>query len=262
LSLFSSNSLANQRDAALQKGATATDSNRYWMVRDDGLMVCGLLIRNQDVTGFVRWVTDGEVIAVAVSGDNVVHLLIDRQVGGATQRSYETLEDGLLLDAAISFHFDTPASHITGLAMHEGAEVWALADNYVEGPYVVAGGAIDLAHVASDVTVGRWTPPLAEGVPPVRDVAPHTVLQRPGRIFAVWLHVIDTDSIAIGANDYPAKDVPLYRAGDPTDAPLAPYTGKVESNGLSGFADDPTWVITQVKPGRLQVRDINAQARL
>jgi hypothetical protein len=261
ISLLASHIVSGLGDAALQKSNVATNADRYFLVRDDGLMVTGLLIRNQDVIAFVRWQTEGQVRAVAVDGAGLVHIAVERLVGGVSQLFLETLEEGLLLDGAVDFAFANPATALTGLTMHEGAIVWAIADGYVEGPFTVAGGAVTLPNASRQITIGRWTAPIAKTLPLVRDVAPHTVLKRPARVHTVRLDLLNTTSLAIGANGRPAKDVPLYRAGQATDQPLASYSGERAVTGLKGFTQEGQVVITQVRPGALQVRDITTEAR-
>ena len=45
--------------------------SRVWIVRDDGVLLCLTYMKEHDISGFTRHVTDGEVLSVAsVSGDN------------------------------------------------------------------------------------------------------------------------------------------------------------------------------------------------
>lgn len=260
LSLLSSHLVQNIRDAALQKAFTATDSERYWLPRDDGVVVLGLLIRNQDVSAFVRWQTDGWVRAVAVDGNKLVHMLVDRLVGGVMTLCLETLEEGLLLDQAISQTFGTPQTVVPGLGQLEGATVWAIGDGYVEGPFTVTGGSITLQFASSAVTVGRWTPPVVTTLPLVRDVAAHMVLKRPARVHTVVMDLIDTTSVALGANGNRPRDVVLGTLA--TDQPLAPRTLQKTVTGLAGFSMEGQVTITQVRPGRLQLRDLTVEAKI
>jgi len=261
-SLLSSHLIFGIRDAALQVSTSATDSQRYFLPRDDGVMVVALLIRNQDVYPFVRWETDGKVRAIVVDGANVPHMLVQRQIGGVAKLCFERLEDGLLLDGAVTQYFGTPTTAIGGLWMHDGATCWAIVDGYVEGPFTVAGGSITLANAGSVVTVGRWTAPYAATLPLPRDVGQRTVLKRPCRVHTVQLDVIGTTSLAVGANGQPARDVPLARVSDPMDAPTPPYTGEKIITGIAGFSQDGIAVITQLRPGALQVRNVTLQAKV
>lgn len=262
ISLTASHIVNGVIDQALQKGSAGADANRLWMVRDDGTMVVGIFIRNQDVTAFVRWQTAGQVLAACVDGKNRPHLAVQRVVGEDTEIHLERLEPGLIFDGTVTQTFEDPVTIVPNLDMHEGAQVWASADGYVVGPFTVAGGAITLADPASEVSVGRWTPPRARLLPIPRDVAERVELRRPIRVHAVRADVIGTTSIAIGANGRPADNVPLYRAGDPTDQPLAPFTGVAEAEGLVDYSDDGIVEITQTQPGLLQWKKITVEAKL
>lgn len=261
MSLLASHIASDVVDMALQKASTATDAARLWMVRADGSVTLGLLLRNQDVTAFVRWSTDGLVKSVCVDGVNAVYLEIERVVDGVASRSLERAELGLWLDGAVSQTFDPPTEMVAGLDMHEGASVWAVADGYVSGPYTVSGGAITLEAPAGDVTVGRWTPPDAITLPLPQQVSERVVLRRPIRVHTVRVDLIDTTSIAIGANGRAPKDVALFRAGDPVDAPLAPQNRQLAVTGLIGFSPTGQVRITQARPGALAWSGITIEAR-
>lgn len=262
ISLLASHLFVDVTGAAIQKSARATDAQRYWLPRADGVLIEGLLIRGQEVTAFVRWETDGAVRRIVVDGVNTPWLLVERQIGGAPRLCVETLEDDALFDAAASFVFATPTRALTGLGHLEGATVWADVDGYVEGPFTVSGAALTLPTAGSIVTVGRWTPPLARTMPLARDVGARTVLKRPARVHTVQMDLLDTTSIALGANGRPARDIPLARAGDPAAAPTPAFSGQKVVSGLVGFSDDGLVEITQTRPGRLRLRDLTIQARV
>lgn len=261
LSLLASHIASDVTGMALQRASTATDANRLWLVRDDGTMTQAVMIRGQDVTAFVRWETDGIVRDVCVDGQNDVYLAVERVVDGAPELHLEKLEQGLMFDGAVTQLFGSPTAVVANLGMHEGAQVWAEANGYVVGPFTVTAGAITLPSAATLVTVGRWTPPLARTLPLPSEVAEHVVLRRPKRVHTVRLDLLDTKSIAVGANGRPAKDLPLYFGGWPVDVPPPPFTGPRVASGLIGFSDAGQVEITQVRPGALAWRAITIEAR-
>lgn len=262
LSLLSSHLIFDTKDADLQASHRATDAQRWIMCRDDGVVVIACLIRNQEISPFVRWETDGVVRSISVDGSNRVTMLVERTVGGVQKLFRERLEDGLLLDAAIDVTLAPASATVTGLGIHEGAEVWAIADGHVEGPFTVASATITLPYAASAVTVGRWTPPVAETMPPARDInGQAVVLHRPGRVHSVEMSLADTTSLAIGANGRPPREVIFARAGDPVDVPTPAFTGRKRIEGVVGFVDDPTVVLTQLRPGSLQLRGLTVSGR-
>lgn len=261
ISLLAPHIVNGMVDIALQRPSGLMNAARLWMPRADGTVTCGIMLRNQDVTAFVRWETPGSVTSACVDGKNVPHLLVNRVVGGASEMHFERLEEGLIFDDVVEQTFGSPQTVITGLGVHEGAEVWAKADGYVVGPYTVAGGAITLTDPALNVQVGRWTPPLARTLPLPSEVAERVVLRRPKRVHTVRLDLVDTTSVAVGANGRPARDVALARAGDPADAPQAPVNEMKVITGLTGFSDGGQVDITQTRPGLLAWRGVTIEAR-
>jgi hypothetical protein len=261
ITLLASHIASDIVDMAIQKSSTATDGARLLMPRSDGTMTLGILLRNQDVAGFVRWETSGQVRVVCVDGKNAPHIIVQRSVGGRQELHLERLELGLIFDDTIEQSFSSPRNVITGLDRHEGAEVWAQADGYVVGPFIVASGAITLGDPASHVLVGRWTPPLRRSLPIPSEIKDRTVLRRPKRVHTVRIDLVDTTSIAVGANSQPARNVALHRAGDETDIPQPPVSDTIVVTGLRGFSDFGQVDITQTRPGLLAWRGVTIEAR-
>lgn len=262
LSLLASHLIREPVAAALQAASSSTDADRLWQVNADGEMTIWLLIRNQDVAGACRWATDGQVRGVSVDGANRVHVIVDRPVGAGTRTFLETLTTDVVFDAATALTFASPTTAITGLAFHEGRQVWALSEEgWLEGPYTVTGGQITLRAPVTNLLVGRWTPPSAKPLDLVRDIAARVKLNRPARVFEVEAEIIDTTSLAVAANGGPARDVPLARFGDALDTPTPPFSGRVVVGGLSGFSPGGAVEFTQTRPGRLHLRSFIRKAR-
>ena len=90
------------------------------------------------------------------------------------------------------------------------------------------------------------------------------VLKRKARIHSVKISVIDTTSLAISTNGRPLQDVSLRRWGMQADVPELNQgvTGEITVRGLVGYTDQPYLTISQIRPGRLEVRSITLEARL
>lgn len=261
ISLLAPHIVNNMIDMALQRPSGVTNAARLWMPRIDGSMTVGIMLRNQDATAFVRWQTPGQVTSACVDGKNVPHLLVSRMVGVDTELHIERLEDGLIFDDVVEQTFGEAQTVIGGLGVHEGADVWADADGYVIGPFTVASGAITIPTPASNVKVGRWTAPWARTLPLPSEVAERIVLRRPKRVHTVRLDLVDTTSVAVGANDQPALNVALALVGDPIDQAQKPVNRTAEITGLVGFTETGQVDITQTRPGRLAWRGITIEAR-
>jgi hypothetical protein len=245
--------------SAEQRAATDLDAEKGWLMRADGRLVASQMIRSQEITGFCEWIaaSGGLVREIRVDGQNRLWLAIER----AAQQTIEMYDLALFLQDVVEASTDL-AGLVTGLPFENGAEVWAVADGYVLGPKTVAAGAIDLEDPYDDVIVGRWQAPRFESMGQVFVTPADEVIWRPGRIHTVYANVMDTTSLAIGANGEAPADVTLYRASDPVDQPMPGKTELVTVTGLTGFQTGTTMVITQTRPGRLRIKDYALGAKL
>lgn len=242
-----------------QNKSSDLDGTKGWMLRADGRLVAAQIIRNQEITGLCEWASadSGAIGEIGIDGNNRLWLSVAR--GGDI--AIERYDMAIFLQDAVEATPDL-AGAITGLPHANGTTVWATADGYVLGPFTVTGGAIDLGEAHTDVVVGRWIAPRFESMPQVFVTRSDEVVFRPGRIHTAEINIIDTDSIAVGANGEDPQDVTLTRAGDPVDAPPPLRTEHVTVTGLPGFMEAPTLVITQIRPGELRVRDFGIGAKL
>ena len=261
ISILSPHLFDNVCDMAVRKAKSSTDANLLGVIDEAGSMRAGFLLRQQDVTGFGRFTSQsGLYKAIDVNSANEMNVIMQRD----GSRRFETFEKGLILDAAISFSYSSPRKLISGLGHLEGMEVWCLGDGNVYGPYVVSNATITIDEPVKKGEVGLFCPPLVETLPPSREIADKTILRRRSRIHSVWISVIDTTSIAIGANGQDPVDFPLRQYDTNLIKPELEdgYTGLIELRGLRGYADEPTVTITQLRPGRLTVRSITSEAKL
>lgn len=248
--------------SATQAAESDIDAQRAWQLRSDGRLIAGQFIASQEIAGFCEWIAAGNglVREIVVDGRNQLWMAVQR--GGAT--SIERYDTSIFLQDASNANTDLAGLISGGLSRLEGAQVWAMADGYVLGPYTVTNGKIDLQQSYLDVIVGRWQPPIFETMPLVHVNGNDEVVLRPGRIHTAQINVIDTTSIAVAANGQPVRNISLTTTDDRTDQPLPPKTRLVEVNGedLLGNATGTTLVITQTRPGTLRVRDFAIGAKL
>lgn len=243
-----------------QKSGSDTDASRMWLLRSDGLLVAAQVIRSQEILGLCRWyaAASGIIREIEVDQRNRLHLCVKR----GEQLRHERLDPALILQATIITTCDLSGG-VSGLELHEGQEVWAVAEGYTLGPFTVSGGAINLGDsYIGPIQVGLFQPPRYESMPRWRILPNDEIVKRPGRIHTALIDVIDTTSIAVGANDQPPQDISLARIGDPADAPTPAANRKLLISGLLGMKDGTTLVITQTRPGRLQVRDFVIEEKL
>lgn len=141
--------------------------SNIWAVRDDGVLLCLTYMKEQNVYGWSRHVTQGKVLSVAVisgSQEDVVMLVVEREVGGAKKyflerlagrfRDTDGIEEAFYVDCGLTSRRETAAEMMTGLGHLEGADVVALADGSPVEGLTVTDGAVTLPYAAKVVTVG------------------------------------------------------------------------------------------------------------
>lgn len=263
-SLLASHLVSGIKRTARQKAQVDQDAGRLWLMRDDGRLICAQLIRNQDITGFCEWrcASGGLVRETSVDGNNRLWMQVHRN--GAWQ--WELYENDFLLQGTVITRCDLNGN-IANLK-HVSGTVYAVAfasngDPIVLGPFTVNAGQIALGDFYDgDIHVGPWIEPDWESMPQPFVGPNDSIIFRPGRIHTAHLNLIDTTSIAIGANGGVARDFPLREANDPVAMPVPPKTRLITKTSMLGRQVGPTLQITQVRPGRLRVRDLAIEADL
>lgn len=259
-SLLASHLIDDVVDQASRRSQASMDGNLQVILNADGEARLVTLLREQEVTAYARMTADTAFKAVSRNARNELVFIADR----AGARSLQRLEPGLLLDEAIDFAFTPAQSTMSGLGRFNGREVWVIGDGNVFGPFTVSGGVVALPVSVSQATIGTWRPPVASTLPPPRDVGPNIVLKRKARIHTVHISVVDTTSLAIGTNGGALRDITLHRYGVLADVPELSqgFTGEIKIAGLRGYSDAPFVTISQLRPGRLNVRSITVETAL
>jgi len=257
-SVLSANLIKDPVDMFRRRALGAVDSDLMIMVNSDGTITALTLMRTQEVSGFAPWSTDGAFRAGCADHDNVVWLLVERQVDGVTELRLERQDPDKLLDEAIEI---VQASSVTvsGLSRFNGRNVYAVANDSVYGPFLVGGGSITLPEAATSVRVGTWIAPFATDPEVSLTEETRGRMARLKRVNRLELSVMDTTSIAIRANDGPVAALPLRNNNDTyfDEGPLArPFTGKVEAEGMHGFTDHGRVTVTQTYPGFMTMRSV------
>lgn len=254
--------VSNIKRMLVQRKSGTMTSDRLWLLREDGrLVACSANVNQEIRLSACEWPIAGSgfVHAMSVDGLDRVWLTVER--GGVYTRELLAEQRDSLFQMAIATSSDL-TGQISGLAALNGKTVWAEIQNDIHGPFTVVGGAIQTDVPSAPALVGIWTPPINESMPFIRVLPNDDVVRRPGKVVSARLYISDTASIAIGANGRPARDVPLQRMSDDLAGPKKNFTGHLPIAGLIGACMDPTITITQVRPGRLYLRDYIAGVKL
>lgn len=141
--------------------------SNIWAVRDDGVLLCLTYMKEQNVYGWSRHVTQGKALSVAVisgSQEDVVMLVVEREMGGVKKyflerlagrfRDADGIVDAFYVDCGLTSRQETASDTVGGLGHLEGADVVALADGSPVEGLTVTDGAVTLPYAAKVVTVG------------------------------------------------------------------------------------------------------------
>jgi len=260
-SLLATHLIYGIKRKCVQKKIGSNNVARLWMLRDDGRLICAIVIKSQEILAMVEWIPAGGglVKEIVVDGQERVQITVQR--GSAI--SEELLEEASvnLFHSSLTVMTDL-AGEASGLGVFEGKTVWARINGYILGPFTVTAGKIQTGEAAASAQVGLWQPPNFESMPFVKVLPNNEILNRPGRCHTVILGLIDTESVAVGANGSPPKNVPLQRATDDLSQSPEPVTRNVTVSGIDGVVEGPTVRITQTRPGMLTLRDYVVGAKL
>lgn len=130
-----------------------------FLVRGDGTFATLTLYRAEAVVAWTSHATDGNILSIAVVGDQT-YALVER----AGDYFLESFHDNFALDSALSGTAPSPATTWYGLDHLEGRTVSIVADGKVQPDQIVSSGMVVLENTASQITVGL---PFAHEIQPL-----------------------------------------------------------------------------------------------
>ena len=215
-----------------------------FLVREDGKFVTLTVYRAEAVAAWTLHQTDGDVLSVAVVGDDVF-LLVERETGV----TIEQFDDDLNLDSALSGESEEPEDHWTGLEHLEGADVTVIADGIVLPPRAVEGGAITLDDPALAVTIGLPFTHIIEPLPPA--VVGEGGAGRAVRLVEAIFRVEETAALRLDVGRG-LRDITLRQMGEDAEPgsppPVVSEDIRVRALGWQPGGETPLWRIEQSVP--------------
>ncbi|MCL1939923.1 MAG: hypothetical protein FWG04_04615 [Desulfovibrionaceae bacterium] len=138
-----------------------------WAVRNDGVMLALVYMKEHDIWGWTRVTTQGRYLSVACTAgykQDDLYVVVEREAQGEKRwylemfqsrwnYLHDDIKDAFYVDAGLSYAGE-PTDVVFGLDHLEGKTVSVLADGSPEADRVVAGGKITLADKASVIHVG------------------------------------------------------------------------------------------------------------
>ena len=239
-----------------------TPGSVLWIVRDDGVLLCLTYMKEHEISGFTRHVTDGEVLSVAsVSGDNedAVFFVVRRAGRCFLERlardfgRADPMAEAFFVDCGLSFRSNAPVEELAGLDHLEGREVVALLDGSPAEGLIVRQGRVTLPYPACVAHVGLPYVSLLSPFPLETDTQSGSTLGRRRACGRCLIRLYRS----VGGKHGPSPDLDsMY------DIPFLPesygaaceaFSGDVEINpGMGQEADAGLW-IAQDRPLPFQI---------
>lgn len=218
-----------------------------WMARGDGVAVTMTIDRDQDVIGFARQVTDGQIESVAsvpYGGQDRIFAVVVRQINGATVRYIEYIDNTLNTDCAITGTSGPGTDTWSGLSHLEGETVDCVADGIVMPQQVVTGGSITIPRVANSVEIGLHYETEIEPLMPSIPGMPAGGQGDATSVSEIIVRLHET----VGA-EVAGQQIPFRRFGDGIlDQPVAPFTGDKRVSKLGWARGEIDCPIAQRQP--------------
>ena len=241
VSLLASHLLNSPVDMDVSKGTASDDANYVYFVNGDGSVAVFNTLRAQEVSGWTKWTTNGEVESVAVVVDEI-YFVVKRTINGVIVRYLEQLDVDTYTDANKTVTLGAPGTAVTGLAHLNGEACRVRADGAIYDDATPATGAITLTENATVIEVGLNYTTSIKTMPINMDFQDGPTLTRKKRIVKVVPNVYQSLGISINGNRFIDRNFGLTLGSAPT-----PYTG-IKEMYLLGWTDLAQVEITQADP--------------
>jgi hypothetical protein len=232
-----------------------------WAVRDDGVLLGFTYLQEQQVAAWHRHDTDGlfESVCTIVEGNvDAVYVVVNRTINGQTKRYIErfdsrqwtSVQDAFFVDAGLTYN-GAPATVFSGLDHLEGKTVSILADGFVHGQRVVAGGSVTLEYAASVVHIGL---PITAEITTLNLNAPgQNIMDKKKLISKVSLICESSRGIMAGPDSNHLREYKDQSGVLGTGAPLPLQTGMFEILTQAAWGKNGTVVVQQADPLPLSI---------
>lgn len=218
-----------------------------WLVRNDGTMATMAIDRPQDVVGWSRQVTEGAFESVATipsENNDVIYVLVRREVNGQTVRYVELFDSSLNTDAAVTGTSEAGATVWSGLSHLEGRAVDIVADGSVMTQQVVSGGQITLTRNAYRIEAGLHYETTIQTLTPEIGTSEGTTQNTRKRTSEVTLRFLETTGAECNGQVIPFRNFGPKILNQP--APL--FTGDHNWGKLGWERGEDTLTIQQRQP--------------
>lgn len=240
-----------------------------WAVSSSGKLLGLTYVPEQQVGGWHQHDTDGqfESCAVVAEGrEDVLYVVVRRQISGEWKRYIERLASRRFVDPADGFFVDSgatyrgaPTVNISGLTWLEGKTVSILADGAVHPQRVVTNGAVTLDNPASIVHIGLPITADARTLPLAAQIDAGYGQGRVKNVNKVWMRVVRSSGVFAG----PSVDkLTQYkqRTTEPYGSPPSLRTDEIEMDVRPDWGNDASIIVRQSDPLPITITSMTMEA--
>ena len=251
VSVLSPSLIKNPTELAASRGTGTSDANYVYIVNSDGTLTVFNTLVSQDVAGFTRWETDGNIKSVTVVDDEV-YLLVEPVINGSTDYFVERENKSLNTDAS-TLTTGTNIASVTGLSYLEGETVKVKVDGAVRLDAVVSSGAVPIDPVGDIVEIGIEYLPQITTMPLNVNLQNGPNVAQKKRITRVSVQLHESNGVIIQGQRLPDKTIGLNQFNSPE-----PQTG-IKRIYINGWSLEATVTITQDTPFPLTILNIGLE---
>ncbi|HZL00469.1 MAG TPA: hypothetical protein VFC47_11280 [Caulobacteraceae bacterium] len=137
-------------DMSYRKHLSTSEPDVFVMPRTTGAAAVCVALRDQEITGFVPWATNGAFLAAAAELGGDTYVVVSRvSPAGAAAMYLERLDAARLLDCSILVGATDPTLDglvMSGIPLDDGFTVTLYIDGADAGDVIVTGGAVTLPY--------------------------------------------------------------------------------------------------------------------
>lgn len=245
-------------DMGFRRAKSSVEADRALMIRDDGVAVVMHALRDDDVTGFVRWTTQGLFLSAAADLARDEYVAVLRSIGEVNEIYIEKVSDAALLDSQASAG---PGASTLSLPWLAGRTVALYMDGTDLGDVIVPNdGTVNFPGPAlREVSAGLIFQPKGRTLPAIQQQDQRQGLSAQPQVGVIDLELGPTSNLKGGLPGGKMWRVPLKRQGEVVDGlgpGIDPFTGWTHLLGVPGFRTDAQFEFIQERPGPLMIKQV------
>ena len=234
-------------DVDALRGTANENANYVYVVNSDGTMAVLNTLRYQQVAGWTKWETTGEIQSVTVENTNV-YFAVKRTINSATVYFLEKADNNTFTDAN-KLQTQSASTTVSNLAHLNGQACRVRADSSVMSDATPSSGSITLDRNGTTVEVGLDFDLTITTMPVTSDFSNGSILTEKKRLIRIVADLYESLGVLVKTTAHTVNvTVPERKFGqDILDSDPSSFTG-IKEVYLSGWDRLAQVTISQTDP--------------